>query len=99
MKTKHTEGKWYPVYSKLTTKNECSIFNTKIQGHGSKMICKINFANDNFIENYANIRLLAASSELLNSCLIAIKAFEELGIDKDQNCYKQVLNAIKKATE
>ena len=48
-------------------------------------------------ENKANAKLIAASPELLNALQTSIKAFDELKISPNQNCYKQALNAINKA--
>lgn len=41
--------------------------------------------------------LISASPELLKACQLAIKAFQELGLDPKQNCYKLALEAVDKA--
>lgn len=48
-------------------------------------------------ENKANAYGISAVPEMIEALKIAIKAYKELGIDQEQNCYKQAVKALNKA--
>lgn len=103
MEFKGTKGEWNINYiSEIPIGVDAEIEKTEL-GVYSKNVCEIILPETDeewekeAEESIANLKLIAASPELLEACKIAVKAYQELGLEPDQNCYKQALKAINKA--
>ena len=91
METKHTKGEWF-------VSNDDQIVSMPSQ-------CKIanRVSGCNYEEAKANAKLISSAPELLKACLEAKSMYEAQGINVESRIggeqYKNLLNAIEKATE
>ena len=98
MKTNHTPGPWHS--STLRYKSDYELIYDK----SDRIICQMyDRFEDNFTNYEANAKLIIAAPELLEACLTAKAMYEAQGINETCRIggaqYKQLLGAIKKATE